>query len=87
MACSETNAGNCGGSYNKQIYATTLKNKNTANLVENFILHNREMNKMSEHIDMTDKICQKPLDKYILMVLIMIVMLLLYMVIEYINKK
>jgi hypothetical protein len=94
--CNEASAGFCGGILKNQIYATTLEQaikseNNTMNEkfkeLENFYLHDKEMKLISKNISQADMLCQEPINKYNLFLTLLIMLLLLYILMEYIYKK
>lgn len=67
--------------------SSNLSNKESFKHLENFALHNKEMNMIDKNISQIDMLCQEPINKYNLLLSLLIVILLTYIIIEIIYKK
>jgi hypothetical protein len=92
--CNEANAGYCGGVLKNQVYATTLLGKavdiqthESFKNLENFSSFNKEMKMINKNITKNDIECEKPINKYMLSVLLIIILLLCYLLIELFSKE
>jgi hypothetical protein len=94
MVCDESSAGYCGGVLKNQVYATSIEavinneslGKESFKHLENFTTHNKEMNMINNKISQIDMLCQDPINKYNLLMSLLIVLLLTYIMIEIIYK-
>jgi hypothetical protein len=89
IICDDGSAGYCGGPYAIQIYSTDILQKDFKkdNLLEEFLSTDAELKVISENITQSDMTCTLPLNKYILLVSLLIIVLLIYMVLEHMNKR
>jgi hypothetical protein len=62
-------------------------NKESFKHLENFASHNKEMNIIDKNISQIDMVCQQPINKYNILLSLLIVVLLTYIIIEMIHKK
>jgi hypothetical protein len=85
IVCDENNAGYCGGVLTNQIYATSLTG-NVNNELENFVSYDNEIKKINSHISKNDMLCQEPINKYNLLLLLLIIFLMSYMIFETLQK-
>ena len=89
IVCDDGNAGYCGGAYALQVYSTDVlpKDLKKDSLLEEFFSTDAELKVMSENITQSDMTCTVPLNKYILLVSLLIIVLLIYMVLEHLNNR
>jgi hypothetical protein len=62
-------------------------NKESFKNLENFALYNKEMKMFDSKISQIDMLCQEPINKYNLLMSLLIILLLAYIMIEIIYKK
>lgn len=62
-------------------------NKETFRHLEQFVNTNREIKNIEKNIGQIDMLCQKPIDKYNLLLILLIILFLGYLLIEIIYKK
>ena len=88
IICDDGRAGYCGGPHTLQVYSTDIlpKDFKKDNLLEEFFSTDAELKVISENITQSDMTCSIPLNKYILLVSLLIIVLLIYMVLEHMNK-
>jgi len=77
--CDDDNSGYCGGSYETQIYSTDI--------IDHFLSTDAELKQINDNITQSDMVCTAPLNKYILLVSLLIIVLLIYMILEHMNNK
>jgi hypothetical protein len=65
----------------------TNPSKESFKHLENFATHDKEMKLINKNISQIDMVCQEPINKYNLFLSLLIVLLLSYILIEYIYKK
>lgn len=96
MVCDETSAGYCGGILQNQLYASSSvmvneakrqQNKESFRHLENFINTNKEMKNISKNIKQVDMMCEEPINKYNLFLILLILIFLGYLLFELINKN
>jgi hypothetical protein len=96
MVCDETDAGYCGGVLQKQLYASSSvianeakrqQNKESFKHLENFINTNKEMKNISKNIKQNDMMCEEPINKYNLLLILLIFILLGYLLFELVYKN
>jgi hypothetical protein len=79
IVCDDDNTGYCGGSYSTQIYSTDI--------LDHFFSTDTELKQINNNISQSDMVCTLPLNKYILLVSLLIIVLLIYMILEHMNKQ
>ena len=89
ILCDDDKVGYCGGPYALQVYSTDVlaQNFKKDNLLEEFFSTDAELKVISENITQSDMTCTIPLNKYILLVSLLIIALLIYMVLEHMNNQ
>ena len=89
ISCDDAGAGYCGGPYTLQVYSTDIlpTDFKKDNLLEEFLSTDAELKVISENITQSDMTCTVPLNKYILLVSLLIIVLLIYMVLEHLNNR
>jgi hypothetical protein len=65
----------------------TENNKETFKHLENFVNTNREINNIKKHICQNDMVCQIPINKFNLFLVLLIILFLGYLIVEIIYKK
>ncbi len=100
VSCDDVDKGNCGGFFYNQVYETnnnSIKNiskqiKTTpdkiSQIMENFNNSSEDINKINvgvQNYNETNK--HKPMNKYFLFILICVLVILIYLIFEYLYKK
>ena len=71
----------------KSNFQCNESNLNYDNLLENFVTSDAEIKQIDKKIDQSDMVCSIPINKYILLVSLLIIVLLIFMILEHMNKK
>lgn len=101
VGCDDINTGNCGGFFYNQVYDINLLLNNNLNetkpktkveveskeTFENFINLDSELYNISKGVDNINCNCITPINSYILFIWIVILIILIYLLFEYLLKK
>lgn len=98
IGCTESNTGNCGGYFYNQVYKTITPNilpnlvtpeikSETIKLIENFTNYDNDIKKISLGLSDNQFNCHLPINVYTLFFWMMILLLLIYLLFEYMYRK
>ena len=98
ILCNDINSGYCGGYYYNQVYSTNIPeiNKNEVknkieqfnNIIENYKNLDVEYNMIENNINKNNINCNiQPVNAYILFLWLIIIFFIIFLVLEYYNKK
>jgi len=62
-------------------------NNDSFAIVEQFINQNNELLKINQHINQSDIVCEEPINKYNLFISLLIILILIFIFVEYINQN
>jgi hypothetical protein len=87
VTSSETSSKTPSENTNNKSPSSENNNKETFRHLEHFVNTNREIKNIEKNIGQIDMLCQKPIDKYNLLLILLIILFLGYLLIEIIYKK
>lgn len=91
IACDDINSGNCGGFFYNQVYSTDINldiinQESTMKILENFVDSNTDIKKINYGLSYM-KCNILPINSFVLFIWLIILMILVYILFEYIYKK
>jgi len=89
VKCNDNSKGHCGGFYYNQIYSTTQDKKmyEPSNIIEKYKNINIELFGINDQLSQEHFVQENPINPYILILWLIIIIITILLIIEYINKK
>jgi hypothetical protein len=85
ISCDNINSGNCGGFFYNQIYQ--IPQENPLEMFNNFIQNDIQVEKINSGLNETNICSYSPIDNYMLFFYIIVIIILGYLLFEYLHKK
>ncbi len=88
VSCTDSSKGKCGGYYYNQVYSTNNTNlSKPSDIVEKFKIMNLELFDISKNLQEGHFVTENPINPYSLLLWLIVILILIYIIVEYLNKK